>query len=215
MSVAQLARAPCALIALGGLLLCLASCGGSSKSTTSTTTTTGSGTAATARTTPTTPTTPTTVTSTTTATTATSASVTSAQHYVRTVVHSGTTGRSGAINLANLGTINYRCSQTGGLLSAELAGGIRATETVYVEGEAHRHLRSGTVQPPPAFTLSGVPTRVLAWHIIQSTEPQTLDGIISVNVQPGGTAGCKSVRWRSFVGVISHAQKWTAPRGWL
>ena len=88
-----------------------------------------------------------------------------------------------------------------------------ATENVYVEGAGRRHLRSGIVQT--GFKLSGVRTRVLAWHIIQNTEPRTLDAIVSVSAQPSGTGGCSSVRWRSFIGVISHAGHWTAPRGWL
>jgi hypothetical protein len=95
---------------------------------------------------------------------------------------------------------------------------VAATERVYVEGEQRRHLRAGTVQPPPRLALAGVRDRTLVWHIIQSTEGSTLDGIVSVRFGPGGSGGaaaCSSVRWTSFVGVISHVGRWTAPRAWL
>ena len=186
------------LLAIAGLLLCLAGCGGSSKSSTS---------AQTSSTVSTQSTTASVVTSST-------SSGTASPHYVRTTVHTGTTGADGSVALASLGTLTYSCAHTGEV-SAKLGGRVEATENVYVEGDGRRHLRSGTVQPPPALTLAGARTRVLAWHINQSTEPQTLDGIVTVSFQPGGAGGCSSAKWRSFVGVISHAGHWTAPRGWL
>ena len=64
-----------------------------------------------------------------------------------------------------------------------------ANERVYVEGEQRRHLRAGTVQPPPRLALAGVRDRTLVWHIIQSTEGSTLDGIVSVRFGPGGSGG--------------------------
>jgi hypothetical protein len=101
-------------------------------------------------------------------------------------------------------------------MSASLGGSVTATESVYVEGDGRRHLRAGTVQPPPRLAIAGVRDRELDWHIIQSTEGSTLDGIVSVRFGGGaGAAACSPVRWTSFVGVISHAGNWTAPRGWL
>jgi len=66
--------------------------------------------------------------------------------------------------------------------------------------------------PPPRVAVARVRDRVLVWHIIQSTEGSTLDGIITVRF---GAAECSPVRWTSFIGVISHAGYWTAPRAWL
>jgi hypothetical protein len=62
--------------------------------------------------------------------------------------------------------------------------------------------------------VSGIRDRTLVWHIIQSTEPSTLDGIVTLTWETGAP-GCSPVRWRSFVGVISHVGNWTPPRGWL
>ena len=74
------------------------------------------------------------------------------------------------------------------------------------------------MNPAGHLEVVAVRTRTLVWHIIQNTEGWTLDGIVSLRFNPLGSAGasgCSSVRWKSFVGVISHAGRWTAPHGWL
>src|SRR5438067_10719351 len=145
--------APAALAAVCAVAVAVSGCGGSSHSS-------GAGT-------------------TTSATTATSASTSSSNRrpasprYLRRTVRSGRTGPSGAIRLASLGTLGYRCDSGG--VSASLGGRVTATERVYVEGERHRHLRAGAVQPPPLLGVAGVRDRMLVWHIIQSTEGSTLD----------------------------------------
>jgi hypothetical protein len=161
---------------------------------------------------------------TTSSTTATSASTTSATssagapRYLRKAVRSGRTGPSGAIRIPPLGVLSFRCA--GGAVSSSLGGKVAATERVYVEGDGRRHLRAGTVQPPPRLAVARVRDRTLVWHIIQTTEGSTLDGIVSVRFGGSsnastGSGACSPVRWTSFIGVISHAGRWTAPRAWL
>jgi hypothetical protein len=173
------------------LALVAAGCG-SSKSSTSGSVTTSSSTTATS------------------ASTASSSSGTGAVRYVRTTVRSGRSGPSGAIPVAALGRISYRCAA--GAVTASLGGRVAATERVYVEGDQRRHVRAGTVQPPARLTVAAVRDRTLVWHIIQSTEGSTLDGIVRVRF---GAAACSPVRWTSFIGVISHVGHWVAPRAWL
>jgi hypothetical protein len=137
---------------------------------------------------------------------------------VRTTERSGRSGPSGAIPVAALGRIGYRCAR--GAVTASLGGRVAATERVYVEGDRRRHVRAGSVQPPARLGVAAVRDRTLIWHIIQSTEGSTLDGIVTVRFGRGsaggaGSAACSPVRWTSFIGVISHAGHWTAPRAWL
>jgi hypothetical protein len=195
------------LAAVCALAVAVSGCGGSSRSSASGTTSS----------------------STTSTSASTSTSVTAAPHYVRRTVRSGASGPRGAIRLASLGTIgttrpvslgtlSYRCDRASGLATARLGGRLLATESIYVESDRRRHLRSGTVNPAGNLEVAAVRTRTLVWHIIQSTEGWTLDGIVSLRFDPlgsGGASGCASVRWKSFVGVISHAGRWTAPHGWL
>lgn len=131
--------------------------------------------------------------------------------YVRTTMHSGRPGPSGAIPVAALGRISYRCA--GGAVRASLGGRVVATERVYVEGDRRRHVRAGTVQPPARLAVAAVRDRTLIWHIIQSTEGSTLDGVVTVRFD--AAAACSPVRWTSFIGVVSHAGHWNAPRPWL
>jgi hypothetical protein len=207
--VAPSRRRAIALVVAGCVVgALLAGCGGSSRSSSSgatTSVTTPSATSAT----------------TSSATTATSASTSTSSsagpRYVRTTVRSGRTGAAGAIRLVGLGTLTYACERRRGVVSASLAGRVAATERVYVEGAARRHLRAGSVQPPPRFAVAGVRDRTLLWHIIQSTEGSTLDGIVALRFGDRAAArgACSPVAWRSFVGVISHVGHWTPPRGWL
>jgi hypothetical protein len=197
------AASVCALALLAAFVCALAlvatGCG-SSKSSTSASVTTSSSTTATS------------------ASTASSRSGTGAVRYVRTTVRSGRSGPSGAIPVAALGRISYRCA--GGAVTASLGGRVAATERVYVEGDRRRHVRAGTVQPPSRLAVAPVRDRALVWHIIQSTEGSTLDGIVTVRFGRGaarlaGAAACSPVRWTLFIGVISHAEPWTVPRAWL
>jgi hypothetical protein len=188
-----------AATALCALALVAAGCG-SSKSSTYGSVTTSSSTAATS------------------ASTTSSSSGTGAVRYVRTTVRSGRSGPSGEIPVAALGRLSYRCA--GGAVTASLGGRVAATERVYVEGDQRRHVRAGTVQPPARLAVAAVRDRSLVWHIIQSTEGSTLDGVVTVRFGRGsapvaGAAACSPVRWTSFIGVISHAGRWTAPRAWL
>ena len=215
-------RAVAAIAAGCALAASACACGGSQHAHTSgTTTASRSATATTATST------------TATSTTATSASTASPRpagpRYVRRTLRSGRSGVSGAVRLVSLGTVgarmrvsmgtlSYRCSRLTGASSASLGGRVDATERVYVEADRRRHLRAGTLQPPGRLAIAARGTRTLAWHIIQSSEGWTLDGRIVLRFRPGlahGGVGCSGVRWTSFVGVISHAGRWTAPRSWL
>jgi hypothetical protein len=89
--------------------------------------------------------------------------------------------------------------------------GVLATETAYVEAAGHQHLRGGTIQPgEPGFAVQAPASKSELWHVIQATEPQTLDARITITVG----AGCTG-QWLVRVGVISHAGPWTPPQPWL
>lgn len=88
--------------------------------------------------------------------------------------------------------------------------GVLATETAYVEDGGHRHLRQGTIQPGTTFTATNSASRSEVWHVIQETEPETLDARITITVEQDCTG-----QWRAQVGVISHTGSWTPPRPWL
>jgi hypothetical protein len=106
-------------------------------------------------------------------------------------------------------------------VSATLGGTIIATESVYIEADHHRHLRAGIVgvSGSSRISVAGVRTSSLSLHVIQSTEPRTLDGTIVLDFQPspqGPTAiGCVHTRWTSTVTVIRHDRQWSTPPGWL
>jgi hypothetical protein len=120
------------------------------------------------------------------------------------------------ITVPGVGSLSYRCDRAKGLVSAMLGGPINATESVYVEGDGHRHLRSASRVDAPPFSVADTRTATLLWHVIQSTEPRTLDVRIAIDFH--GSAGgptCSPTRWTSTVYVISHQGAWSAPPGWL
>ena len=89
--------------------------------------------------------------------------------------------------------------------------GVFATETAYVEGADRQHLRGGTIQPGARRVRGeGACGRSELWHVIQSTEPETLDARIAITVGNGCAA-----QWLARVGVISHAGAWSPPPPWL
>jgi hypothetical protein len=136
-------------------------------------------------------------------------------------LRSGQSGGSGAITIPSLGSLTYNCDRVTQRVSATLGGTIIATESVYIEADHHRHLRAGTVGVSGSSRISVVDVRTssLSLHVIQSTEPRTLDGTIVLDFQPspqGATAtGCARTRWTSTVTVIRHDRQWSTPPGWL
>jgi hypothetical protein len=120
------------------------------------------------------------------------------------------------ITVPGVGSLSYRCDRAKGQVSAVLGGQITATESVYVEGDGHRHLRSAMSVAPRPFGIAGTKTATLLWHVIQSTEPRTLDVRIAIDFHAAASGPtCSPTRWRSTVYVISHQGNWSPPPGWL
>jgi hypothetical protein len=134
----------------------------------------------------------------------------SASHYSSQVTQSGRSIGPGTIVLRRLGTIHFRCAGPKGITAVLDPHGVLATESAYVEDGGHRHLRAETIQPGTAFAATNPSSRSELWHLIQSTEPETLDARITITVEPD-CAG----QWRARVGVISHAGAWSPPQPWL
>jgi len=134
-----------------------------------------------------------------------------ANRYASQTTKSGRSTGAGAIVLPRLGTIRYACDGTNSITAVLDTRAAPATETVYVEGAGRQHLRSGTVQPgATAFTVKAPTGGSELWHVIQSTEPLTLDARIAITVGNGCAA-----QWLARVGVISHAGAWSPPQPWL
>jgi len=118
-----------------------------------------------------------------------------------------------------IGSLRYSCDRAAGRVSATLGGRIEATESVYVEGDGHRHLKAASMVLGP-FAVAGAQTQTMLWHVIQSTEPRTLDVRIMLEFpsSAGGSAGarsCSPTRWTATTYVIPHDKAWSAPPGWL
>jgi hypothetical protein len=130
---------------------------------------------------------------------------------------SGQSNGSGVITVpGGVGTIRYSCDRSGQRVSAMLGGRILATESVYVEGDDHRHLRSSTNVSASPVAVTGVRTGTLLWHVVQSTEPRTLDVRVLIDFHgDSGAPTCSPTRWTSAVYTISHDKQWTPPPGWL
>ena len=133
-----------------------------------------------------------------------------AVHYASQSTQSGRTVGSGTIVLHRLGTLRFRCVSANGIVAELDPRGVLATERAYVEGDGHRHLRAGTIQPGTVFAAPDPASGSELWHVIQDTEPETLDARITITMGPGCTG-----RWRAQVGVISHAGRWSPPQPWL
>lgn len=132
-------------------------------------------------------------------------------HYSSQTTQSGRSVGPGTIVLRRLGTIRFACERAGGITAVLDPRGVLATETAYVEGAGHQHLRGGTIQPrEPGFAVKAPASKSELWHVIQETEPQTLDARITITVG----AGCTG-QWLARVGVISHAGAWSPPQPWL
>jgi hypothetical protein len=111
--------------------------------------------------------------------------------------------------LPRLGTIRYQCHGASRITAVLDTRAVLATETVYVEGAGRQHLRGGTIQPgAPGFAVMAGGSEL--WHVIQATEPETLDARIAITAGNGCTA-----QWLARVGVISHARAWSPPQPWL
>jgi hypothetical protein len=135
----------------------------------------------------------------------------SANHYSRQITQSGRSVGPGTIVIRRLGSIHYGCSGANGIDAVLDPRGVLATETAYVEGAGHQHLRGGTIQPGTTGFAANAPAGGSElWHVIQSTEPETLDARIAITVGSGCAA-----RWTAQVGVISHAGAWSPPHPWL
>jgi hypothetical protein len=134
----------------------------------------------------------------------------SAHHYASQATQSGRSIGPGTIVLPRLGTIHFRCAGANGITAVLDPRGVLATESAYVEDGSHRHLRAETIQPGTAFAATNPSSRSELWHVIQSTEPETLDARITITVQPDCTG-----QWLARVGVISHAGAWSPPQPWL
>jgi hypothetical protein len=134
---------------------------------------------------------------------------TRASHYASQTTKSGRSTGAGTIVLPRLGTIRYACGRAGGITAVLDARTVLATETVYVEGAGRQHLRGGTVQPgATSFAVKAAGAEL--WHVIQSTEPETVDGRIAITV-----ANRCAAQWLARVGVISHSGPWSPPAPWL
>jgi hypothetical protein len=131
--------------------------------------------------------------------------------------HTGRSGGTGVIVLPRgVGSLSYGCDRAHGQVEATLGGRIEATESVYVEGDDHRHLRASRGVSSSPFAVTGARSGTLLWHVIQSTEPRTLDVRIAIDFGRA-TSGpaCARTRWTSTVYVISHDKPWSEPPGWL
>jgi hypothetical protein len=134
-------------------------------------------------------------------------------------VRSGHSHGSGVIRIAGIGSLSYRCDPRRQRVSATLGGRIEATEGVYVEGDGRRHLRAASRVAQP-FSVDGARTRTMLWHVIQSTEPRTVDvRVLLVFGAASGRAataiGCASTRWTTTIYVIPHDKAWSPPPVWL
>jgi hypothetical protein len=133
-------------------------------------------------------------------------------------VRSGRSRGSGVIRIVGIGSLSYRCDPRRRRVSATLGGHIEATEGVYVEGDGRRHLRAASSVAQP-FSVNGARTRTMLWHVIQSTEPRTLDVrvLLDFGAAPSAAAaiGCASTRWTTTVYVIPHDKPWSPPPAWL
>jgi hypothetical protein len=134
-----------------------------------------------------------------------------------TAKSSGQSNGSGVITVpGGVGTLRYSCDRSGKNVSATLGGRILATESVYVEGDDHRHLRTSANVIASPFGVSAVRTGTLLWHVVQSTEPRTVDVRILIDFHgSSGAPTCSPTRWTSAVYTISHDRKWSEPPGWL
>jgi hypothetical protein len=134
-----------------------------------------------------------------------------------TAKSSGQSNGSGVITVpGGVGTLRYSCDRSGKKVSATLGGRILATESAYVEGDDHRHLRTSANVIASPFGVAAVRTGTLLWHVVQSTEPRTLDVRILIDFHgASGAPTCSPTRWTSAVYTISHDRKWSAPPGWL
>jgi hypothetical protein len=113
--------------------------------------------------------------------------------------------------LPRLGTIRYRCVGANSINAVLDPRGVLATESAYVEGAGRQHLRAGTIQPGASGFAVAAPTGGSElWHVVQSTEPVTLDARVAITVGNGCAA-----QWLARVGVISHAGTWSPPQPWL
>ena len=134
-----------------------------------------------------------------------------ANHYASQSTKSGRSTGAGAIVLPRLGTIRYSCAGANGIDAVLDPRGVLATESAYVEGAGRQHLRGGTIQPgATGFAVKAPTGGSELWHVVQSTEPLTLDARIAITVGNGCTA-----QWLARVGVISHAGAWSPPQPWL
>jgi hypothetical protein len=120
--------------------------------------------------------------------------------------------------LPGVGSLSYGCDRATRQVSATLGGQFLASESAYVEGDRHRHLRMAGLDPGAHLTVSGVQTPMMLWHVIQSTEPHTFDVRITLDFRGGSSAGaigCSPTRWTSSTNVITHDKPWKVPAGWL
>ena len=129
------------------------------------------------------------------------------------VVRSGSSDGAGLITVSGgIGSLRYSCDRASGSVSATLGGRIEATESVYVEGDGHRHLKAGMMVLGP-FAVVGARTGTMLWHVIHSTEPRTLD--VRIRLQFPTDRGCSPTRWTATTYVIPHDKPWSPPPGWL
>jgi hypothetical protein len=147
----------------------------------------------------------------------TTATTSTATPQARGTSHAGRSAGTGVIALPRgAGSLSYRCDRTHGQVEATLGGRIEATESVYVEGDDHRHLRSSRSVISSPLAVTGVRSGTLLWHVIQSTEPRTLDVRVAIDFgRASDGPACAQTRWTSTVYVISHDKAWSEPPGWL
>jgi hypothetical protein len=128
-------------------------------------------------------------------------------------VQSGQSTGPGVIALPRgLGSLSYRCDHAQRGVSATLGGHILATESVYVEGDGRRHLRASRNVIANPFAVTDAHSTTLFWHVIQTTEPHTIDVRVAIDFH---RPSCSPTRWTSTVYMISHDKQWTEPPGWL
>jgi hypothetical protein len=150
-------------------------------------------------------------------TTSTTTTTTAAPPGAARSTHSGQSTGTGVITLpSGVGSLTYRCDSAQQRVSATLGGRILATESVYVEGDDHRHLSASRSVITSPFAVTGVHSGTLLWHVIQSTEPRTVDVRVTIDFHgASGVPACSPTRWTSTVYLIPHDKKWSEPPGWL
>jgi hypothetical protein len=114
------------------------------------------------------------------------------------------------VALPGLGTLTDTCASGHLVQSTFSAAKSTATETASIEGDGGR-LQLSTLQPGGQLAAPPAAYHVLAWRVVQSTEPKT---IVETIVQRFASGGCAVASSIPTTRVISHDGNWTPPSPW-